>query len=233
MVSGYDLRRMNSILLVEDDPVLGKTVQLALELDGFHVSWVTTVRDGKSKLDTASFSLCIFDLNLPDGHGLDLCGWTKEHFPQQAVIILTAQSEEDMVVRGLDAGARDYVRKPFGQRELLARIKAVLRQTGNFTESVKLGDLTIDLTKRQAHASGQEIELNRRQFDILYFFSQHQGRIVTRDMLLTHLGREGDIFDRTIDSHISQLRRALKKVAPDKLEIVSVYGVGYRFEVAS
>ncbi len=225
--------RMNSILLVEDDPVLGKTVKLALELEGFEVSWVTSIKEAKSLLDGHAYSLAIFDLNLPDGHGLDLCAWTKEHFPQQTIIILTAQSEEEMVVRGLEAGARDYVRKPFGQRELLARIKAVLRQTGNFTESVKLGDLTIDLTKRQAHSHGKEVDLNRRQFDILYFFSQHQGRIVTRDMLLNHLGREGDIFDRTIDSHISQLRRALKKVAPDKLEIVSVYGVGYRFEVAS
>lgn len=223
----------NTLLIVEDDPVLGHSLSITLELEGYEIKLVTSIDEAKNYLSENSPMLAIFDLNLPDGHGLDLCRYCQQENYGFPIVILTAVDDEEVVVRCLEAGARDYVRKPFSTKELTARIRSILRLAPGADEKIRVGELIIDKSERAASFKGVDLGLNRRQFDILAYLGSHNGRIVTRDMLLTHLGREGEIYDRTIDSHISQLRRALKKLEECNISIASIYGVGYRFEVAA
>lgn len=221
---------MTEILLVEDDPILGKSLCLNLELENYKVTWT---RDVKSTLEEQSknkFSLIILDLGLPDGSGLTFCNEIRKAGSRTPVIMLTAQTDEDSVVKGLSAGANDYVRKPFGNRELLARIKKVLHEPVSSVSELRIGDLTISLEDRRVRCGDQDIDFNRREFDIFSVFMQNAGTVITRDTLLEALDKNGEIYDRTIDSHLSHIRAKLRAHSVTSPQIVSVYGVGYRLE---
>jgi DNA-binding response OmpR family regulator len=221
---------MLNILLVEDDPVLGRGLSVNLELEGYRVLWV---KDLKSAIKTNSqekLDLVILDLGLPDGSGLNFLSEVRNTGSRLPILILTAQTDEDSVVEGLQNGANDYVRKPFGNKELLARIKNTLKEPQSREAQIRFGDVLILFEKRQVVYKETEIELNRREFDILSYFIQHAETVVTREALLQILDKDGEIFDRTIDSHVSHLRTRLRQAGVTSIQISSVYGVGYRME---
>jgi DNA-binding response OmpR family regulator len=216
---------MTKILLVEDDPVIGKSLQVALELEGYSLDWATSLAEARAK--EPPFDLVILDINLPDGSGLTLA---KEIRPVP-VLMLTASGDEESVVSGFAAGAVDYVRKPFSNKELKARIAVVLGGKGKpAQQAIQFAGVTLQKDERLVKAGEVVLDLNRREFDILACLLAHAESVVTRESLLRVLDREGEIFDRTIDSHISHLRSRLKKAGIASLQIASVYGVGYRLE---
>lgn len=223
---------MSQVLLVEDDPVLGKGVKLNLELDGYNVVWARDLTTAQQENEKQKFQLIILDLGLPDGNGLTLCRRLRDAGSRIPIIILTAQTDEDSVVAGLNSGANDYVRKPFGHRELLARIKTALREPLTRENQIRFGDILILRDQRRAMYGEKEVELNRREFDILCFLVEQGESVVTRERLMNHLDRSGEIFDRTLDSHVSHIRSKLRKAGVASVQISSVYGVGYRLEKA-
>lgn len=221
---------MYKILTIEDDPMIAKTLKLNLELEGYHVTHQADIKNGLHSLKNSEPHLLLLDLGLPDGHGFEVLKWVIENKPQVPVVILTAVTDEDSVVEGLQLGATDYIRKPFGNKELIARIKATLRKPAEKMNLVRYEGLELNLDKRIIKWNEKAFELNRREFDILAYLCQRPENIVSRDSLLKMFDKEGEIFDRTIDSHISHLRSKLKSFDITSIKISSVYGVGYRLE---
>ena len=224
---------MIQILLVEDDPGLARGLQINLELEGYQFFRASNLKEARVLNAQHSVHLVILDLGLPDGHGFDFLRELRESGSRLPVIILTAQTDEESVVEGLQLGANDYMRKPFGHRELLARIKAVLREPQRRERQVRYDDLLILIDQRNVRFAEETIELNRREFDVLLYLVEKAENIVTRDALLQLFDKDGEIFDRTIDSHVSHLRSKLKKAGVQSIKISSVYGLGYRLEKAS
>lgn len=218
------------ILLVEDDPMLGEGLSISLKLEGYDIAWKKTFNAGLETFQSEKFDLTILDINLPDGLGTDLCKAIREINQEVGIIFLTAKTDEETVVRGLELGANDFVKKPFSHRELMARVKALLRSKFPVNKELKFGELILSSDKRAAFYKGEAMTLNRRQFDILSYFMIHHDQIITREQLLSHLNTDGDVIDRTIDSHVSQLRKILKSHDVNDLQIASIYGIGYRFE---
>lgn len=221
-----------NVLLVEDDPALARGLQVNLEVEGYKVYWASTLRDAFEIEKKEKLSLVILDLGLTDGDGFDFLSKLRESSSRLPIIILSARSDEDTVVEGLQRGANDYMKKPFGHKELLARMKAVLKVPMNQEKTLRYGDLLLLLDQRSLKHKEQNIEVNRREFDILHLLVQRADAIVTRENLLQALDKDGEIFDRTIDSHISHLRSKLKSSGVLNIKISSVYGVGYRLEKA-
>ena len=222
---------MTKLLLVEDDPSLGKGLQVNLELEGYEVSWAESLKTARSFLASSKYDLMLLDLNLSDGSGLSLARECQVSAPELPIVILTASSDEDSVVSGFEVGALDYVRKPFGNSELKARIRVALKKKPKSdTVSLQFENLSIVPEKRLAKYGSTILELNRREFDILCHFVANAENVITRETLLSLFDRDGEIFDRTIDSHISHLRSRLKKAGVESIQIISIYGVGYRLE---
>lgn len=220
----------HAILLIEDDPNIGASLVTQLELEDFKVDWAQDLASARKQVELEKYSLLLLDLNLPDGNGLFFCKELRRRDPQLPMIVLTASVDEDSVVSCLEAGATDYIKKPFGSRELLARIRAALRRVSSDEVAIALGGLSLNPDQRTVLFQATKIELNRREFDILQHLLQRPGSVVSRDSLLQAINRGGEIFDRTIDSHVSHLRSKLKNVGVVGLVISSVYGVGYRLE---
>jgi DNA-binding response OmpR family regulator len=146
------------------------------------------------------------------------------------IVILTARTDEESVVRGLHIGADDYVRKPFGNRELLARMETAARKPLPGGNRISFDHLVIQVDQRKAFFDGQDLDLKRREFDLMQYLVEHAEAVVTRDSLLDRFDAEGEIFDRTIDSHVSHLRSKLRQAGAQGIRITSVYGIGYRLE---
>ncbi|MBS1960903.1 MAG: response regulator transcription factor [Bdellovibrionales bacterium] len=223
---------MVQLLLVEDDPILGRSLHVTLETEGYAVDWVQSLSGARETVRAKQPNLFVLDVNLPDGSGYDLLTEIRKERTDVPVILLTAKTDEDSVVRGLNLGANDYVRKPFGQKELLARISSALRMPMNAAKgtTLKYESLSIDLEKRQVKHQDRTLDVNRREFDILVHLVRHAEAVVTRESLLNALDKDGEIFDRTIDSHISHLRARFRKGDVNDIQINSIYGVGYRLE---
>jgi two-component system OmpR family response regulator len=220
----------SEILLVEDDPVLGRGLVVNLEAEGYQVHWYKDLKSAGLARPTIRASLIVLDLNLPDGNGLSLLKTIRAEGVATPVIILTAQTDEDSVVEGLQSGANDYVRKPFGNKEFLARVKTAMRDPAQTTPQLRYGELVVLSDKRKVLYGDKEVDLNRREFDILCYFIAHAEAVVTREALLQMLDKDREIFDRTIDSHVSHVRSRLKQAGIVAVHITSVYGVGYRLE---
>lgn len=221
---------MSRILLVEDDPVLGRSLSLNFEMEGYRVTWARDLKSALAASEGEPPDLIVLDLELPDGSGLALCSRLREKGATLPILILTARGDEDSAVEGLSAGANDYVRKPFGNRELLARIRVALKESAESAEKLRFGDLLLLTGQRRALWRGQEIDLNRRELDVLTTLARRPGAVVSREMLLETFAKDAEIFDRTIDSHVSHLRTKLRQAGARSLRIASVYGVGYRLE---
>ncbi len=221
---------MNSVLLVEDDPVLGKGLQVVLGLEGYGVRVARGVREAAAAVRDGRPDLILLDLNLPDGDGLDFLKDLRDSGSRVPVLILTARTAEDSVVEGLRRGANDYVRKPFSNKELLARIETALRGMGVREGSLSFDRLVLRVDDRKALFDGKDLELKRREFDILRFLIERAGAVVTRETLLQQFDREGETSDRTIDSHVSHIRARLRQAEAKSVQITPVYGIGYRLE---
>lgn len=221
---------MNKILLLEDDPALGKGLKMGLELEGYQVEWAPDLSTAARLESSQNIDLFILDWNLPDGTGVDFCTKIRTKNASVPILFLTARVSEESAIKAFASGANDFIRKPFGQGELFARVKSALRETALREEQLKFGDLLILIESRKAYFDKREINLKRREFDILSYLVKRSGAVVSRDELINAIGRDGEIFDRTIDSHVSHLRARLKDARADGLQVLSVYGVGYRLE---
>lgn len=218
------------ILLVEDDPVLGTALSMGLKLEKYEIDWVKSVSVALEKFSPGIYDLISLDIGLPDGSGIDLCKEIRKQDQNVPVIFLTAKTDEETLLRGLEIGGNDFVKKPFSQKELFARIKVLLRRNP-WQNEVSLGGLTIYPDRREIHFKDTPLDLNRKQYEILAFFLSHPDQIITREQLLAHLGQDGAVYDRTVDSHLSQTRKVLKAFNVETIQLSPVYGVGYRLEV--
>lgn len=224
---------MTNIFLLEDDPIVGKAIQLQLELESYKVEWAQTLTEAKRRAPSLqNTDLFLLDVNLPDGDGFEFCQWLKKEDLKGPVIFLTARTDEESVVRGFNEGATDYVRKPFSNKELLLRIKNQLADKKASLDLVRFGGLTL-IKNQQILKNGESlINLNRREFEILTVFFEQPETIVTREQLIDRLASGDEIYDRTVDSHISHIRAKLNKNGVKEVKINSVYGQGYRLEKA-
>ncbi len=220
------------ILIVEDEPKIARLARDYLEKNGFHV---LTAASGALVLPTfrqEKPDLVVLDLNLPGLDGLDVCRELRR-ISDVPIIMLTARVEETDRLIGLELGADDYVTKPFSPRELVARVRAVLRRAqGGVREPdrIRAHDLEIDLKGHRVLRDGTPIDLSRMEFNILTLLAQHPGQAFTRAQLLNRLhGVAFEGYDRSIDAHIKKLRRKLEPVPAEPRYIETVYGVGYRF----
>ncbi len=217
---------MRRILLVEDDAVIGRSLSISLSLEGYNITIATTLRQAKELLSNQVFDLVLLDVNLPDGNGLTFCAELRSQNGRLPIIMVTAVTDEPSVVKGLQFGANDYIRKPFGSQELLARIQNIL----GTKKKLCYRSLAIDIDERSVKMDGKSLALGRREFDILTILVRNAENIVSREHFLQELDKDGVLFDRTIDSHLSRLRSKLKKLSDDKFQITSVYGIGYKLE---
>lgn len=222
---------MPVIFLLEDDPLVKEAVKLNLEAEGFDVVPHSTLAAARATLESSQeFDLYLLDVNLPDGNGFDFCKWLRERLPTAPVIFLTARSDEDSLVQGFDSGADDFLRKPFHNKELTARIRYQLSQAHTQEKVLRFNDVILSVTKQELKYQERTLDLNRREFQILKAFFEAPGAILTREALLDKISPTGEILDRTIDTHISHLRSKLKKSQFHQFAISSVYGTGYKLE---
>jgi DNA-binding response OmpR family regulator len=214
-----------TILLVEDEHNIGRLVRAYLERDGFDVVWVRTGEDGLLELSRHPVALMLVDVRLPRMDGLEVCRRVVGRVP---VIMLTARDQEAERVAGLEVGADDYVAKPFSPRELIARVRAVLRRAANgkpVMDVLELGPVTVSLPAREVRMEGREVDLTPKEFDLLAYLVQRRGTVVSRDDLLERVW--GFIYPgatRTVEVHVAQLRKKLG--TPDLIR--TVRGVGYK-----
>ena len=224
--------RPPQILLVEDDDGIARPLVAALQGSGYSV---TRVSSGQQALaNAAGADAVVLDLGLPDLDGVEVCRRLRRRAPQARVLMLTARTTEADVVVGLDAGADDYVTKPFRLAELLARLRALLRRNdGDIARPAVLTaqDVRVDPAARRAWRGDQELDLTPKEFDVLHLLVEHAGRVVTRKQLLR------DVWEttwsgssKTVDMHLSWLRRKLGDAASNPRYITTVRGVGFRFE---
>ena len=224
----------NIILVIEDEPDIRKTIDYNLTKESFKVVQAGSIEEGEKALVSNQIDVIILDLMLPDGSGLTLCRDIKsddktKHIP---IIILTAKTEEVDRVVGFELGADDYVTKPFSVRELILRVKAILKRgptSNNNSEDdeYSFGELTLNFEAHQAYINGNEISLTALEFRLLKHLIDRKGRVQTRDQLLEDVwGYSSDVTTRTVDTHIKRLREKLGSVGN---HIQTIRGVGYRF----
>ena len=221
---------MSKILIVEDDPQITKSLAINLKFSGYETSSASNMHDAWELLKNEHFDLMCLDIGLPDGSGLDLCQKIRNEGNDIPVLFISARTDEATVVKGINSGADDYLRKPFGMEELKVRMNKILKKFTLPTTSITFGDLTIDPARRVVTILDQIVTLGRKELEILILLTKKSGEIVTRENILTALYENADMYDRTVDSHMSHLRRKLREVAGPSLQINSVYGLGYRLE---
>lgn len=224
---------MGLILIVEDDDRLRSALRLALREEGFAVEDVGDSESALSRLTTTIPDLILIDIMLPGSSGLDLCRTVRQS-SNVPIIIVTARDDSHDVVAGLEAGADDYVTKPFVMKELAARVRALLRRTRSAADepgSMSYGDLVILPEEGRVTIGGEEISLTRTEFLLLCELAQSPRRVMSRDLLLANVWGYDYFGDgRVVDAHVRRLR---KKIEPDPSEpvyVVTVRGLGYRFE---
>jgi len=223
---------MPRILIVEDEPEMILGLVDNLQFEGYQT---ITAGDGERGLALAlseAPDLIVLDLMMPGMSGWDVCRTLRQKALDIPVIMLTARGEEVDQIRGLEMGADDYVTKPFSLRELLARIRAVLRRPGprQKFEVFALGEFRLHLRTRQAFKAGREVGLTRKEFELLRYLVEHRGEILTRDRLLNEVwGYEQFPTTRTVDTHILRLRQKFETDPERPAYIVTVHGQGYRF----
>jgi DNA-binding response OmpR family regulator len=217
------------LLLVEDDQLISKSLRLSLQYRGFEVSVCETVASALATFEKVSFEILVLDVNLPDDTGYSLCRKIRAVNRTVPILMLTARTDEVSAVKGLESGADDYVRKPFGLEELVARIQRLVEKSSK-SEFMEYHSVKIGVKQRIVWVGEAPVSLYKREFDILALLVSRAGEVVTRDEILQALDKDAEIFDRTIDSHLSHLRRKLKDANLADVQIVPVYGVGYRLE---
>jgi two-component system phosphate regulon response regulator PhoB len=221
------------ILIIEDEPDIRKTLEYNISREGYEVISASSLSEGREKLESASFSLLLLDLMLPDGSGLDLCRELKQDksLSSMPVIILTAKDDEVDKVVGFELGADDYVTKPFSVRELILRVKAVLkrgeRKSDNMEVQRQFGELKIDVDSHEVFVNDEQVNLTALEFKLLCQLVDRRGRVQSRDQLLSDVwGYSSDVTTRTVDTHIKRLREKLGDMGK---YVQTIRGVGYKF----
>lgn len=220
------------ILIVDDEPKIVKLARDYLEQSNYGVLTAVTGTQALAIARADKPDLIVLDLNLPGMDGLDVCRQLRRE-SDVPIIMLTARIEETDRLIGLELGADDYITKPFSPRELVARVRAVLRRVnGGLSQPglIRAGDLEIDLPGHRANLNGEPLHLTRIEFNLLALLAQHPGQAFSRQRLLEQLhGFSHDGFDRSIDAHVKNLRRKIEPDPSNPTYILTVYGIGYRF----
>ncbi|MGM8363894.1 response regulator transcription factor [Virgibacillus sp. W0181] len=220
------------ILVVEDDPMIRQLVRMYLEHHEYEVVEAPDGEAAKTAFLTYQPCLIILDLMLPKISGEAFCAWVKEQANSEvSIIMLSAKARVDDKVAGLRMGADGYVTKPFDPNELIANVEAVLRRTGHFCKKITINGLCIMPRKGEVLLYGENIQLTKHEFNLLYFLMQHPNVVFSREQLVTELYPydEQSVLDRTIDAHIKKLREKVEEVPSRPLRIQTVRGMGYRF----
>jgi two-component system response regulator RegX3 len=223
---------MNHILLIEDEPGIAEPLVYQLERSGYSVVWSPDGREGLARFIAEGADVVLLDLMLPGLSGEDVCREIRRT-SDVPVIMLTAKDEEVDKIVGLEIGADDYVTKPFSTRELIARIKAVLRRgSGPPTsqDAFVVGDLRLDPDRRELTVRGEPVHLPKKEFDLLELLMENSGRVVTRETLIDRVWGSDYFGDmRTLDVHIKRLRAKTEEDPADPQHLLTVRGVGYKF----
>jgi two-component system alkaline phosphatase synthesis response regulator PhoP len=226
-------RLMKRILVIEDEPQMLLGLRDNLELEGYEVETASDGDEGLAKAASFSPDLVILDVMLPRKNGFDVCRELRARANPTPIVMLTARSAETDKVLGLELGADDYVTKPFSITELLARVRAVLRRAGSQkpqTDSVRIGDIDVDFKLHQARRGKTRIEFTAREFELLRYFVQHIGQVVTREQILNEVwGYEEFPTTRTIDNFVAKLRQKIEKAPHAPEHILTIHGSGYKF----
>ncbi len=226
---------MQLVLIVEDEPKIAALLQKYLQNSGYQTHWIAEGHTASSWIKANKADLVLLDLMLPGKDGLEICKELQQQTPQTPVIMLTARVEEIDRLLGLELGADDYICKPFSPREVMARVKAVLRRTihlSTTTQATPAGkQIRLDRGRLLVAVDGQEITLTLVEFELLETLYSQPGRIFSRQQLMERVYPDNRIVsDRTIDSHIKKLRKKITELNPEHDLIHSVYSVGYKFE---
>lgn len=221
---------MEKLLLVEDDPTLIRMLTSFLTTENFQITSVTGQKAAAVAMEADRPDLALVDISLAEGNGFAVCANAKEL--GVPVIFLTASSDEFSVVTGLDMGADDYISKPFRPRELVSRIRSVLRRAGKRQSIITLGDLSVDTDKGTVTRDGKEIYLSALEYKLLLVFLNNRGQVLTRDKLLEEIwDSAGDyVGDNTLTVYIKRLREKIEQDPQNPVYIKTVRGLGYRLE---
>ena len=221
------------ILIIEDEPDIRKTLEYNISREGYEVISASSLSEARQNLESSSFSLLLLDLMLPDGSGLDLFRELKQDKSKSSmpVIILTAKDDEVDKVVGFELGADDYVTKPFSVRELILRVKAVLKRGVSKSDNVEIqrqfGELKIDVDSHEVFVNDEQISLTALEFKLLRQLVDRRGRVQSRDQLLSDVwDYSSDVTTRTVDTHIKRLREKLGDMGK---YVQTIRGVGYKF----
>jgi DNA-binding response OmpR family regulator len=224
---------MKKILIVEDDPAILKGLDASLKEEHYEI---LTASDGErchQILRREKVDLIILDVMLPKKHGFDVCRDIRKEGIDTPIIFLTSKKEEMDKVLGLELGADDYVTKPFSIRELLARVKALLRRKADIKHEVEeynFGNVYIDFKKQLATKNKESVKLSAKEFEVLKYFIQHEGEVITRDMLLDEVwGYENFPTSRTVDNYILSIRKKLEDKPNEPAHLLTIHTAGYKF----
>lgn len=228
---------MTCILVVEDEPTIAAGLHDGLELDGYSVEVTGTALAATERALGGSFDMILLDVMLPDRDGFTLCREWREAGLRTPIILLTAKTQEVDKVVGLELGADDYVTKPFSLRELVARIRAVLRRASSAAPAsqpatvCEFGDVRVDFGRCEAWRRGKKVQLTALEFKLLRVFLAHRGQVLTIDQLMKEVwGSDVFLTDSVIYTHVNNLRAKLEEKPSKPRFLVSVRGVGYRFD---
>lgn len=225
---------MANILIIEDEPAMQLGLRDNLELESYTVDIAGDGETGLAKIKTGAYDLVLLDVMLPKLSGFDVCKSARAAGVRTPIILLTAKGEEIDKVVGLELGADDYITKPFSVRELLARVKALLRRSqpadsGNEKAIVSIGRLSVDFNSYQTLENGVEIRLSHKEFEILSYLHKNRNQVVSRNDLLENVwGYEAQLTTRTVDNFIARLRQKVETIPDQPKIILTVHGSGYK-----
>jgi len=224
---------MEKILIVEDEESILMGLEDNFKLEGYEVAGATDGLQGLSMAKERQYDLIILDIMLPKMDGYEVCKQLRQVGMKVPILMLTAKSQEIDKVLGLELGADDYVTKPFSPRELLARVKALLRRSRMMQEETEVycfADVEIDFKKRQAVKKGKSVHMTALEFSLMHFLIKHQDRVLDRTTILDEVwGRDVYVLPKTVDTHIGHLRKKLEEDPANPKHIIGVRGTGYRF----
>jgi two-component system response regulator RegX3 len=232
MVLAADSEGGSVVLVVEDEESYQDALNVGLTVEGFIVVSASTLAQARELLASTKPDLILLDVMLPDGSGIDFCREVYDS-TRTPVIMVSARTSEVDIVLGLEIGAADYVTKPYRLRELIARMRAVLRRPASPTdeEVITFGPMRMDFVRRSLTRNGEEIDLSRKEFDLLALFATRLGQVVTREVCLDTLWWGLQLSDtRTLDTHVKRLRQKIELDPADPIHLVTIRGVGFRLD---